>query len=1048
MDGIVQVPMGGIPFKTSDVSEVLKYWLPASYEGIGDRVAEDVAADFAEDLKKAIVERRASKILLWDENGLNFPLNQDLAGQYLQESETAIKTVFGRLIKFLGSLWLAPERLEDDGSAQALSQIILSYNELSGTLDKIPCSDRILFCAESLQQAKTGTWHARLAQALSFDREYQEAILEFQNALRKGVEGSWIVNAGLAHAYSHLNRYYLAVECLEASTAQRRSTDSVHSGRDLELRLATEMISKAHWLDEQGLTELAVQAAIEAYSTCNRQNINPREVWDFCLGFFTKHRRETELLLLVKKLQTGWIGFPRSWYLAARFNADHESFDACICRLFDRALSQLMACPCSHVIDTLFYAAMFHSEHGRTDRAIQLWEKLLGIDIDENDIGSFCYWPYRRKIAWREVGLHHFLSASNKGRAASEATGDIKTLEKLAPILAVSENYRHDTASDEMILLSLIESNVHRVDGEVEESRKCLRAQVAQNLRFVSQSRGTPVQRSMKLLGHFAIWVHALFKLLQVFLFARDENDRSLIATLVLLKLGSIEFYHLAGADLDYPLSLISGKLATDHKIKTSRVKFEKSASKVLVAQELRLKSQDPEDGQESNADAISFARLASATSLGLASASEAHDHSYVAKDETGFIQRVCTPHSHPTFSPYTLDTYGITWHWDQVSSGPCSKPLRCLTHIEVRQNKDCVCFKQPSDDVLMRPLHYHTKLLFERDLQRVVDAFAPYRWRPGNRLRRAKPEGYYPEYPSSEKESDASMSEDASSDSGSSILPGRACFRNEKADTTHVSGGENQGPGYQSSGNDLMTANRLVESTERRSSSDIENDEAAKQRAASHEASAWSGKVQDQGELQHAQSKTEAAGDRFKSEQPEELHNPVDRPEWSCAGHECPQFEDHPEFEIFDSENIFTNNDDVYMKYQTLKDDDIDNVTHDEEYPFGFRCVGCSIRRNSYSDWHLCRICPYTALCRKCFSRLRSGTLVRTVCGKDHEFFDTGPPLIRNEVPIATHITDQTVPYDGEWIPLSDWVEKVRLEWDLSMEELASGCLRESETC
>jgi len=165
----------------------------------------------------------------------------------------------------------------------------------------------------------------------------------------------------------------------------------------------------------------------------------------------------------------------------------------------------------------------------------------------------------------------------------------------------------------------------------------------------------------------------------------------------------------------------------------------------------------------------------------------------------------------------------------------------------------------------------------------------------------------------------------------------------------------------------------------------------------------------------------------------------------------------EHPEAEVTDDSSSTSSNS---SPVSTAKSPPTNDVTVEEPElkltvtPYEDRKVnpvvrcdgGCGMVWTYADDFYICKTCADIEFDFKCLEKLRAGTLKRVACSRDHDFLHL-PPFSKEEyqkvgkgnVRVGGTLVDGTR-QGGEIIPIADWLQSLRDEWDIPKETSVTG--------
>lgn len=103
--------------------------------------------------------------------------------------------------------------------------------------------------------------------------------------------------------------------------------------------------------------------------------------------------------------------------------------------------------------------------------------------------------------------------------------------------------------------------------------------------------------------------------------------------------------------------------------------------------------------------------------------------------------------------------------------------------------------------------------------------------------------------------------------------------------------------------------------------------------------------------------------------------------------------------------------------------------------YIWDFFCDGgCETRwKNMLIDCYVCKHCLAVHLCSSCFNKLQDGELSSLICNKDHKMLYL-PPFDQSKQRIM--LSDMVI-VDGQPVPRSQWLNKIRDEFGMQQEQI-----------
>ncbi|KAM5491983.1 hypothetical protein MaudMau93_001732 [Microsporum audouinii] len=111
---------------------------------------------------------------------------------------------------------------------------------------------------------------------------------------------------------------------------------------------------------------------------------------------------------------------------------------------------------------------------------------------------------------------------------------------------------------------------------------------------------------------------------------------------------------------------------------------------------------------------------------------------------------------------------------------------------------------------------------------------------------------------------------------------------------------------------------------------------------------------------------------------------------------------------------------------------------------PLEMGCDGDCGKQWTYADnFYACRDCLDVQFCHPCFTTLKAGVMDLKVCGKNHEFLHV-PPW---NAEVAKEVPKGSIRVGEEIILISDWVQRMRVQWGITVEEVKAEPSEETST-
>lgn len=377
---------------------------------------------------------------------------------------------------------------------------------------------------------KTALWHRRLAMALRDHSFFDAATIHFEKALELDPE-MWLTRGGIALIHQYRDEHEKALQLFQENVQlMRKKLELDPSLLDsIKPTLTDNLKEIGSCYDSLGKRDQAYQAYREAWNTGT--NVVLYDALDECFRYLHDEERYQDVMDLIKELDAKEIPGLDYHHLALYMEVNHEDdyhiiFHASRHAARETGELQYLADTVRDVISSrrkerrstsaamleLFLAKIYHLERINPERAVRIWEHIVGMVSTPK---AETVMAYARRKAASMLARHHFAQAMET-KGTSECNQHVRRLERLGKSRGRSGETIN--VSEPSIILGLW----YRLNGQAEESKACFKAHIKQALQLLSDDDPSNDES-------------AYFALAEVLLSAGDDE-------------GTIGMYRTAGA--------------------------------------------------------------------------------------------------------------------------------------------------------------------------------------------------------------------------------------------------------------------------------------------------------------------------------------------------------------------------------------------------------------------------------------------------------------------------------------------------------------------